>query len=169
LDDSKDDIDLTTSGGNVTANNCSGELKLVTSGGTIELNGLKGSIDAVTSGGNVRGKSIEGDLKAHTSGGNVHLNDLACSLESSTSGGNLDISFSSFGKYVKLNNSWGNITLAFPKNKGVDLDLSGRISNTRFENFDGKIDEDRVKGKLNGGGIPVSADASSGRIKIELK
>jgi hypothetical protein len=169
LEDSKDDIDLTTSGGNIRANNCSGDLKLVTSGGTVELNGLKGSTDAVTSGGNVRGKNIEGDLKAHTSGGNIDLNDLSCSLESSTSGGNIDISFSQLGKFVKVNNSGGNIVLTLPKNKGMDLDLSGRISNTHFENFNGKIDEDRVKGKLNGGGIPVSADASSGSIKIELK
>jgi hypothetical protein len=169
IDDSKDDIDLTTSGGNIRANNCSGDLKLVTSGGTVELSGLKGSTDAVTSGGNVRGKNIEGNLKAHTSGGNVDLDDLSCSLESSTSGGNMDISFSELEKFVKVNNSGGNIVLTLPKNKGIDLDLSGRISNTHFENFNGKIDEDRVKGKLNGGGIPVSADASSGSIRVELK
>jgi len=165
----KDDIELNTSGGNITAGNCSGNLKLTTSGGGLRLDELKGNINASTSGGNVRGKNISGELKAHTSGGNVDLEDLSCSLESSTSGGNIDVAFTDLGKYIKLNNSGGNIALSVPKNKGMDLDLSGEISNTHFENFSGKMDKNLVKGKLNGGGIPVTVDASSGRVKIELK
>ncbi|MBD0333468.1 MAG: DUF4097 family beta strand repeat protein [Chitinophagaceae bacterium] len=169
LEDSRDEIDLTTSGGSIKASNSSGNLKLVTSGGSLDLTDLKGTINATTSGGSVRGKNIDGELKAHTSGGSVHLSDLSCSLETSTSGGNIDVAFSQVGKYVKINNSAGNIDITLPKNKGLDLDLSGRIANTHFEKFDGKIDENTVKGKLNGGGVPITIDASSGWIKIELK
>lgn len=168
VQDSKDEIDLSTSGGSITASNCSGNLKLRTSGGSLNLSDLKGTTDAVTSGGSVRGKSIEGELKTHTSGGSISLDHLSCSLETSTSGGRIDVSFTQLGKYIKISNSAGDINLSLP-DKGVDLDLTGRIANTHFNNFNGKIDETMVKGKLNGGGIPVTVSTSSGRIKLDLK
>ena len=130
---------------------------------------LKGNIKATTSGGSVAGKNIEGELITHTSGGSIVLTDLSCSLETSTSGGHIDVSIKELGKYVKISNSAGHIDVTLPKNKGLDLDLSGRIANTKFENFTGKIDEEEVKGKLNGGGVPVTIDAGSGKIYLTLR
>jgi len=94
---------------------------------------------------------------------------MACTLDASTSGGNINISMKSFGKYVKIGNSSGNITFSIPKNQGLDLDLDGRIDVTDFQNFQGSIDEHHVKGKLNGGGIPVSLNSGSGKIYFEQK
>jgi len=169
LENSKDEIELTTSGGNIDAKNCDGKLRLSTSGGSLNLKDLKGNTKATTSGGNVMGKNIGGDLITHTSGGSIHLSDLSCSLETSTSGGNIDVTIKELGKYVKISNSGGNIDIVLPKNKGLDLDLSGRIASTHFENFNGKISETEVKGKLNGGGMPVTVDAGNGKVNIELK
>jgi hypothetical protein len=36
-------------------------------------------------------------------------------------------------------------------------------------NFSGTIDEDTVHGKLNGGGVNVSADAGSGRVSLSFQ
>src|SRR5215213_1585110 len=152
LEDSKDDIELTTSGGSIDARNTQGTLKLVTSGGSLKLSGLKGSIKATTSGGSVSGKDIQGELSAFTSGGSVYLSNLSCSLEAGTSGGDVDVSFTALGKYVKISNSAGNIDLELPKGKGFDLKLeASRIKTDRLENFSGKIEEDEIDGKLNGG------------------
>ena len=167
LEDSRDEIELSTSGGSIQATNCTGNIRLSTSGGSLDLSNLKGTIKATTSGGNVRGGNVEGELIAFTSGGNIHLRDLASSLETATSGGNIDVAFRQMGKYVKVNNSAGNIDLTLPKNAKLDLDLSGRIAGASFANFDGRIDDRKVKGKLNGGGVPVTADANSGRIRLE--
>jgi hypothetical protein len=169
VQNSKDDIHLVTSGGSITASHCTGKLELKTSGGSLDLSNLKGSIDAETSGGSINGKTIEGELEASTSGGSVHLKDIKSSLKTSTSGGNITVEITQLGKYVKIENSAGDVSITLPKTKGLDLDLSGRMGDTSFENFDGKMDENGVKGKLNGGGIPVTIDASSGRIKMQLK
>ena len=57
--------------------------------------------------------------------------------------------------------------MKLPKNKGVDLDLSGgRIKTDQLGNFDGKIEDDSLQGKLNGGGVPVKVRSSSGRISL---
>lgn len=170
LENSKDEIDLSTSGGSIEASNCDGNLKLSTSGGSLSLKDLKGDIKATTSGGSVNGKNISGELLAHTSGGSVHLKDLTCSVETSTSGGNIYVSIKELGKYVTIRNSSGNVDLELPKGKGVDLSLEAdKIKTDRMENFNGKMNEDEVEGKLNGGGIPVKVKAGSGKIFLALK
>lgn len=170
LENSRDDIDLTTSGGSIDARNCDGDLRLTTSGGSLSLKDLKGDIKAITSGGNVNGKNISGELVTHTSGGGIHLSELSCSLEASNSGGGIDVEIKELGKYVKISNSGGSIDLQLPKNKGVDLDLAGgRIKTGQLGDFNGKIEDDRVEGKLNGGGVSVRVRSSSGRISLAFQ
>lgn len=170
VENSKDEIDLSTSGGSIDASNCSGNLKLTTSGGSLKLSDLKGQIKASTSGGSVIGNTIQGELSAHTSGGNIRLQDLSCSLETSTSGGHIDVSLKELGKYVTITNSGGNINLQIPNNKGVDLKLRGdKIKTSTLTNFSGSVEDDEIDGKLNGGGIPVTVRAGSGRIDLAMK
>jgi len=166
----KDETDLETSGGNIEADNCDGNIKLATSGGSLNLTNLHGHIKATTSGGNVRGSDITGELVSNTSGGSIVFKDLSCSLETATSGGNIDVSIKEFGQYVKISNSGGNVDLSIPKNKGADLKLSAeKIKTTGLENFSGTKDDDQVKGKLNGGGVPVTVSTGSGNIYLTLK
>ncbi len=167
VENSRDDIDLETSGGSIDARNCNGNIQLNTSGGSLSLKDLKGNIRAATSGGSVNGRNISGELITETSGGGIHLSDLACSLDASTSAGSIDIEMKELGKYIKVSNSGGSIDLKIPKGKGVDLDLSGgRIKTDQLGNFDGKIEDDSLYGKLNGGGVPVRVRSSSGRISL---
>jgi len=169
LQNSKDDIELATSGGSIDAKNCDGKLRLTTSGGSLDLKDLKGDIRATTSGGSIHGSDVEGELITHTSGGSIHLSDLSCSLETSTSGGNIDVSIKQLGKYIKISNSAGNIDVTLP-NKGLDLDLSAsKIKTGQLNNFSGKVDDEEINGKLNGGGVPVRIDAGSGKISLSLR
>jgi hypothetical protein len=167
---SKDEIDLTTSGGSISAENCTGTLRLSTSGGSLNLEDLKGDINASTSGGSINGSNIDGELSTSTSGGSINLNDLSCSLQTSTSGGNIHVSMKSLGKFVKISNSSGSITLQIPANKGVDLRLSGeRVNAPGLTNFDGNLEKDEVRGKLNGGGVPVTVSAGNGRVSLSVR
>ena len=163
----KDDLDLSTSGGNILAEISEGHITVSTSGGSLELTNLKGNIEASTSGGNVEGDNIEGTLSAHTSGGNVSLQKLSCSVKASTSGGNIDVSVLHLGKYISLNNSAGQVRLILPKNSGVDLKMNAsKISTQNFTNFIGKNNTNEIDGTVNGGGIPVTIDAGSGKINL---
>ena len=165
-----DEADLATSGGSIDARKSEGKLRLSTSGGSLNLRDLKGDIKATTSGGSIDGRSVYGELVTHTSGGSIHLEDLYCSLETSTSGGNINVSIKEPGKYVRISNSSGSIDLELPKGKGLNLDLSAdKIKTEHMENFAGKMEDDRVEGKLNGGGPVVKADAGSGKIYLKLK
>ncbi|MEO5890559.1 MAG: hypothetical protein ABIQ31_09915 [Ferruginibacter sp.] len=167
---SDNDIDLTTSGGNIEASNCTGEIRLVTSGGSIRLADLDGNVDATTSGGDVRANEIKGDLEANTSGGNIDLSALSCNVSTATSGGNISVSIKVPGKFIRIKNSGGKIDLQLPAGKGYDLDLSAdKIKTDNMASFSGKVDDDQIDGKLNGGGTQVTANASSGKITLTFR
>jgi DUF4097 and DUF4098 domain-containing protein YvlB len=161
ISNSGENISMETSGGSIHANNCQGKIRLETSGGSLDLDELKGNIEANTSGGSIHANHIEGELKTGTSGGSVSLSQMACSLEASTSGGSMHVEMLSVGKYVKLDVSGGHVDLKLPGKAGLNLDLNAtKISSDNVANFTGSWEKTRVKGSLNGGGVPVSVDAS---------
>jgi hypothetical protein len=165
------DINLQTSGGGIEARNCTGKIKLETSGGGLRLENLKGSINAQTSGGGVEGSNIEGELITGTSGGNINLKQMNCSLNASTSAGNLSAQITHVGKYLKLDVSSGNIDLTLPLKQGLNLDIKGDGINQHpatISAFSGQWDKEHIKGSVNGGGVPVSADASSGNVNVRF-
>jgi hypothetical protein len=169
VSNSGDNLNLSTSGGGITAKNCTGQIKLVTSGGGLRLNNLKGTINASTSGGGVEGGNIEGELITSTSGGGIDLVQMACSLNAGTSAGGLHVQMKQVGKYLKLNASAGNIDLELPSKQGLDLDMrADGINQTKVSSFSGKWDNEHIKGSVNGGGIPVSAYASSGNLSVKF-
>jgi hypothetical protein len=167
LTNCRDIVDLSTSGGGIRAEDCKGDLKLRTSGGGFTLKNLDGTIYASTSGGGVKAENIKGEFVASTSGGSIHLEDMMASIKASTSGGGISADIKSLGKYLSLSTSAGSIRVTMPLDKGMDLDLDGnRVKIPEIKNFSGRIDKDRVKGTINGGGVPVSMDANSGGVYI---
>ncbi|ASU34856.1 hypothetical protein MuYL_2969 [Mucilaginibacter xinganensis] len=161
VNNSKDIIDLETSGGSINAKNCQGKIRLETSGGSLHLEALEGSITANTSGGSIQANNIKGELVTGTSGGSVNLSAMACSLNASTSGGSMHVDMRQLGKYVKLDVSGGHVDLTLPANQGMNLNLSAsKIRSSNVSKFTGEWEKDHVKGTLNGGGIPVSVEAS---------
>jgi hypothetical protein len=163
----KEKINLSTSGGGITAEDSDGEIRLSTSGGGLKLTNLKGKIKATTSGGGVSADDIRGELITSTSGGSIKVDDMEGSLDASTSGGGITVDMKSLGSYLTLSTSAGGIHVNMPLDKGMDLDLDGsKVRVPELAKFSGTIEKDRVRGKLNGGGIPVKMDASSGGVYI---
>jgi len=160
------DIELVTSGGSIKASDLKGRIDLKTSGGSITLNSLNGQVEAHTSGGSVKGDDISGSLNAGTSGGSVRLANVSGSLRASTSAGSVEVSMSKLGEYLDLKSSAGSIRVTMPLEKGVDLNLRGNKVSIPLKNFDGNVEKDRVNGKMNGGGIPVTLSASSGSVYV---
>ncbi len=166
---SHDDISLATSGGNINASDCNGKLNMQTSGGNMHLDNLKGNIKASTSGGNIKGNEIEGTLSALTSGGNVNLDAISGSLETATSGGSMNVQIVKLGDYVHVNNSGGSIDLQLPKDKGMDLHVEGdKVKAGTLYNFSGNTQDDKIDGKLNGGGVSVIVK-TSGRVNLSMQ
>ncbi|NGP87276.1 DUF4097 family beta strand repeat-containing protein [Fodinibius halophilus] len=178
--------DLETSGGHIDIENLMGNQHLSTSGGHLELANLEGTIDARTSGGHINITDIEGDLEARTSGGHINVNnangqlavktsggyiDLANTngrVDAKTSGGSITADLTSIDQFVSLRTSGGNISISVHRNLGLDLDLRGSYVSSKLENLSGEIEEDEVKGRLNGGGAQLKARTSGGTVSLSF-
>jgi hypothetical protein len=162
-------INLSTSGGSIYAENCKGNIDLATSGGSLRLENLEGKIDATTSGGSIVAEHIKGELVTKTSGGSIKVARMKGSIDAGTSGGSVSVDIEELGSYVKLRTSAGGIDLVMPAGKGLDLDLSGmKVNVEQLNNFSGSSSNAQIRGTLNGGGLPVSAKASAGRVNLSF-
>lgn len=159
---------VATSGGSIQIVNSSGLVNTQSSGGSFRLENFDGDVTVQTSGGSIKVNQLTGDLKVGSSGGSVNLEAISGSIDVNTSGGSIRAQLSEVEESLTMKSSGGSITAIVPKGLGLNLDLSGGRVNTSLSNFDGEIKKDKIVGKLNGGGIPVTMQSSGGSINLEF-
>ena len=155
-----------TSGGGINLRNIKGNANVETSGGGINVDNFDGKLDAVTSGGGINATGNLGDSRLVTSGGGIKLHSASGTVEAETSGGGIIADIRKLGNRLTLSTSGGSIDVKMPMDQGMDLDLHGDKVQVAMNNFNGVVEDDRVQGKLNGGGIPVKISTSGGRVRI---
>lgn len=160
---------LETSGGSVRVADVRGDTDARTSGGSIKVDNYAGQLIAHTSGGSIDLSNSQGELQVDTSGGSIDISNVKGSVEASTSGGGIRADVARLDKYLKLRTSGGSITAVVPQGLGLDLDLRGNRVNSRLINFNGEAEKDRIRGSMNGGGIPVVMHTSGGSINLEYR
>ncbi len=159
-----------SSGGGVKVVNQNGDARLSSSGGGVTLEEGKGSVYARSSGGGVHLNNVHGDVDASSSGGGVTVSGEAGVVKAKSSGGSVHVDISNLSKELVLESSGGgvNATIHNGEKLGLDLDLSSDRVSIDLRNFSGKSEKDRVKGTMNGGGIPVYIRSSGGSVKVQF-
>ncbi len=160
--------EISTSGGSIQVVNSSGYVKTRSSGGSFRVENFEGNVEVESSGGSIKITHLTGDLNVNTSGGSVNLEDISGSISANTSGGSIRAELSNVEKSVSMMTSGGSITAIVPEGLGLDLNLNGGRVNSNLSNFNGEVKKDKVVGKINGGGIPVTMQSSGGSINLEF-
>jgi hypothetical protein len=182
-------VDVSTAGGSVELEGLEGEVRARTSGGRIELERIEGDVDAETSGGAIQAGRIQGGLRARTSGGPIRLFEIEGDVEAQTSGGPIEVLGA--GAQVRARTSGGSITVRFsdapagdletsggsidvefPESEGVELDAStsgGRVEIEADIRLRGRVETNRVKAELNGGGDALRLRTSGGQIRVNVR
>lgn len=160
--------EIATSGGSIQVLNSRGYVNTHSSGGSLRVENFDGNVDVQSSGGSVKVNKLTGDLNVSTSGGSVNLEEISGSISANTSGGSIRAQLSIVEKELTMKSSGGSITAVVPEGLGLDLDLSGGRVNSKLSNFSGEVKKDRIMGKINGGGIPVTIQSSGGSINLEF-
>lgn len=171
LENTSGSTKASSSGGGVKATNHNGDIRLSSSGGGVSVEGAYGSVYARSSGGGVTLEDIHGAADASSSGGGVRVSGEASSVKAKSSGGSVKVNVRNLTDELYLQSSGGGVSAIIHGGEklGLDLDLrSGRV-NIDLHNFNGTSEKDRVKGKMNGGGIPVYAHASGGNVNISYE
>jgi len=186
-------VDLKTSGGDVTVDDLQGKVHARTSGGDIKLGKISGDIDAGTSGGNVKLEegsatvklgTSGGDVKVgravgptdlETSGGNIDIKSVENTLHASTSGGNVSAGIAGALKGdCKLSTSGGRVRVTVDKAVAFDLDASTSGGDVEAEGLTitiekGGVGRSKLAGKVNGGGPVLKMRSSGGDIIVQTR
>lgn len=163
------DVVGNTSDGNIQLQRVKGSVEIKTSDGDIVVDNINGNFRSSTSDGNIRITKVSGDIWARTSDGDINFMAVSGSLEAVTSDGNVRGEFTDVRNQVAIRTSDGNIELVVPKDIGLDLNIKGESLHVPLTNFSGHSDDERIEGKINGGGVALNLATSDGRISLSYR
>jgi DUF4097 and DUF4098 domain-containing protein YvlB len=181
-------LDIRSSGGSLDVEAIEGNVDGGTSGGSIRMRDVRGNAVANTSGGGISIADVAGSLRADTSGGGITITSVGGELHASTSGGGVDVRGA--GGRVDASSSGGGVTVRFApgnSNGGVvsssggpvrveidpgahmSIDASasgGSVDSDVPITIQGKVQNDSLRGEMNGGGPLLRLRSSGGGVKI---
>jgi len=156
------DLDVNTSGGDISLANLTGEVDFSTSGGDLDLQDVEGNVDLNTSGGDITLANVKGELDANTSGGDIEADDISSGASLSTSGG--DIEVAGVGGDLDANTSGGDLDL---EDIAGDVDASTSGGDVRLTSIGGTVDASTSGGSIQLRDIGGMADVSTNGGDIE--
>jgi DUF4097 and DUF4098 domain-containing protein YvlB len=149
-----------------------GRVDLRTGDGKIELGNFKGEMQLRSGDGSQELDSVDGKLHATTGDGHIRASGRFDELELKTGDGRVEAragSGSALASGWRLESGDGTVTLEVPENLAADVDLhtgDGHIDLDMPVTTEGKIRENEVRGKLNGGGNLLVIHTGDGSIRL---
>jgi len=149
-----------------------GKVNLRTGDGKIEIAGLKGEMELHSGDGSESLDGVAGKLHAYTGDGHITASGRFDELELKTGDGHVDVraaAGSSLASSWRLETGDGNVSLELPGELAADVDLhtnDGHIDLDMPVATAGKIRENEVRGKLNGGGSLLTIRTGDGSIHL---
>jgi len=149
-----------------------GRVNLRTGDGKIDIAGLKGDLDLHSGDGSENLDGIDGKLHASTSDGHITARGRFDELELKTGDGHVEVRAaqgSTLAAGWRLETGDGNVSLEIPGELAADIDLhtgDGHIDLDMPITTEGKIRENEVHGKLNGGGSSLTVRTGDGSIHL---
>jgi DUF4097 and DUF4098 domain-containing protein YvlB len=149
-----------------------GRVNLRTGDGKIDIAGLKGEMDLHTGDGSENLEGVDGKLHATTGDGHITAHGRFDELELKTGDGHVEVRAtggSSLAAGWRLETGDGNVSLEVPGELAADVDLhtsDGHIDLDMPITTEGKIRQNEVRGKLNGGGSLLTIRTGDGSIHL---
>lgn len=139
------DLDVTTGGGSIQADDVHGRVSLTTAGGNLIIGNISGAAHLHTDGGHISVKNVGGELVAETGGGHITAGHVGGGAWVHTDGGHIRVA--SVEGTARLETGGGNITV---EHAGAEL-----VAETQGGQIDVGEAWGLVRAKTGGGGIRV--------------
>jgi DUF4097 and DUF4098 domain-containing protein YvlB len=166
------DIQVETGDGSIKAENLSGSVDLRTGDGSVAVSGIKGKLRIHTSDGSVEGSNLDGQCEATSGDGRIRLVGRFDALSVESGDGSIDATAINGSKMEgpwKIRSGDGSISVAIPGGLSADIDAStgdGHISTDIPVTVEGLISKSHIRGKMNGGGQPLTVRSGDGSIRL---
>jgi hypothetical protein len=150
-----------------------GRIHLRTGDGDISLANFKGTMDLESSDGHQEIESVDGILRAHAGDGRIRVAGRFDVLNLDTGDGRIEarvLPGSSVSSDWNLHSGDGSVTLQLPDNFAADVDLhtgDGHITLDVPVTVEGLLGQNKIHGKINGGGNLLSVHTGDGSIRIQ--
>jgi DUF4097 and DUF4098 domain-containing protein YvlB len=149
-----------------------GRVNLRTGDGKIDIAGLKGEMDLHSGDGSENLEGVDGKLHASTGDGHINAQGRFDELELKTGDGHVEVraaAGSTLAAGWRLETGDGNVSLEIPSELSADVSLhtsDGHIDLDMPITTEGKIRQNEVHGKLNGGGSLLTIRTGDGSIHL---
>jgi Putative adhesin len=147
------------------------DAKLVSTHGRVQIGAIEGRADLHTTHGAVHAEGTQGAVKAHTTHGAISLVQVAGGCHAVTTHAKITAELLSLGSQgCELHTTHAAIHLTLPENIRADLDAStthGSVTSALPLAVQGKISQQGMEGKINGGGPPLKLRTTHGSITID--
>jgi len=149
-----------------------GRVNLRTGDGKIDIAGLKGDMDLHSGDGSENLEGVDGKLHASTGDGHITAQGRFDELELKTGDGHVEVRAgqgSTLAAGWRLETGDGNVSIEIPAELSADVSLhtsDGHIDLDMPITTEGKIRQNEVHGKLNGGGNPLTIHTGDGSIHL---
>jgi len=148
-------------------------LDLHSGDGHIELEQVRGTMRLDTGDGHIEARSLDGSLRARTSDGAIRVQGRFDNLELHTGDGHVEAQVAAGSR---MNSGWsvstsdGSVNLHLPGEFAADLDArtgDGHITLDFPVTVSGSFGQNKIRGKMNGGGQVLEIRTSDGNITLE--
>jgi DUF4097 and DUF4098 domain-containing protein YvlB len=149
-----------------------GRVNLRTGDGKIDIAGVKGDMDLHSGDGSENLEGVDGKLHASTGDGHINAQGRFDELELKTGDGHVEVraaAGSTLAAGWRLETGDGNVSLEIPRELSADVSLhtsDGHIDLDMPITTEGKIRQNEVHGKLNGGGSSLTIRTGDGSIHL---
>lgn len=156
--------------GNLSLEQCTGEIRVVSLSGDIDVSDSEGTVFVKTVNGNVRAFDSNGEIRIRTVSGNILASGITGTLVSATTSGNIAADIYAVSEGIFMESMSGDIELNLPAVDGyriqgsaMGFDLSGLNPATFTENQQNQRDLNLV---IREGGKPIQLKTFSGQIRL---
>jgi hypothetical protein len=163
-------IGLHTGDGSIRADRLSGTLDLHTGDGGITVRALHGTVRLQTGDGSIAGTDLDGQFDATSGDGSIQLAGRFDGLRVKSGDGSIEARAAAGSR---LNAGWhldtgaGSVRMALPADLPADIDAQAGLGSVSLDvPVAGTVSRSEVRGKINGGGQPLTIHTGVGSIHV---
>lgn len=171
------DLEARTSDGALAVSGIEGDLQLRISDGSLNVADVSGSLRLTSSDGSIRVSNASGTIESHSSDGSAHIAGRFSGVQVRSSDGSLDLTLEQGSKLTtasSIESSDGSVAVHLPRSLAADIDVhssDGHVACNLPLTMDGyntsSVAKNGLRGKLNGGGVPLSIQTHDGNARID--
>ncbi|KAA6455571.1 DUF4097 domain-containing protein [Acidobacteria bacterium AB60] len=171
------DLEARTADGGLKVSGLNGNLQLHTSDGSMDVWDVNGALHLLSSDGSIHVHGASGTLESRSSDGQVKIEGRFTAVQVHTSDGGLELTLANGSQLAtasRIETSDGSVAIHLPHSLAADLEIrtgDGHLDCKLplvMEGYDSKSDSGHsLRGKLNGGGVPLTIRTRDGNATID--